>query len=391
MKSNAYCVVRKTLTNAFLNEKPLSIFSSFNLATRNLFVVGLAFGFAFALSLSACSAFPEADTGPTPTPVIRVETEANPQEGVPPHPTPTKIPPLRFVIPTPGAEPISDWRPPLYPVPWAISPHDHFYFVRPIAANEINWPLPSYRYGGVFFTNVVHTGIDIPTRKGTPIIAAGPGTVVWANWGFFSGWSENEDDPYGQAVAISHDFGYQGESLYTVYAHMSRIDVTRGQWVNVGDQLGLVGDTGHTTGPHLHFEVRMGRNDFFDTYNPELWIAPPQGWGTLVGRVMGEEGSPLRHYQLRVLSYESGRTRRVRTYGPKIVNSDAYYQENLVLSDLPAGWYELQIEYEGEELRYQTQIFPGQVSYFTFQGLKGFRLDLPESPEMEALTPTVED
>ncbi|MBT4311316.1 MAG: hypothetical protein HOD49_12995 [Anaerolineae bacterium] len=122
-----------------------------DLAMRKASFLGLAFGFVFALSLSACSVFPKADTGLTPTPVIRVETEATLQESDPPPPTPTKVPPLRFVIPTPEAEPISDWRPPLYPVPWAISPYDHFYFIRPIAANEINWPIASYLYGGIFF------------------------------------------------------------------------------------------------------------------------------------------------------------------------------------------------------------------------------------------------
>lgn len=364
--------------------------------TRKTYFLGLAFGFAFILGLSACSS-PLADNSPitdsaatTPTPVIVMGAEAIAQEGVPPPATPTSLPPLRFTIPTPGAEPVSDWRPPLYPVPWAISPNDHFYFVRPIAANEINWPLASYRYGGMFFGNVVHTGIDIPTGKGTPIVAAGAGTVVWADWGFFSGWNENKNDPYGQAVAISHDFGYEGQPLYTVYAHMSRIDVTRGQWVQAGEQLGLVGDTGHTTGPHLHFEVRLGRNDFFDTYNPELWLAPPQGWGVLVGNVLDDKGTPLRHYQIRVQSYASSRLRTVRTYGPQVVNSDAYYQENLVLSDLPAGWYEIQIQYDGDEFRQQIEIFPGQISYFTFQGFEGFGVDLPKSPGMEALTPTPE-
>ena len=344
----------------------------------------LIIGLTAALALSACSVFPAASTESTLIPAPQAEiAEASPQESVPPLPIQTKIPPIRFTIPTPGAEPVSDWRPPLYPVPWAIAPNDHFYFVRPIAANEKNAPLTSYSYGGMFFDDVVHTGIDIPTDKGTPIVAAGSGTVIWADWGLFSGWDENKDDPYGQAVAIQHDFGYEGETLYTIYAHMSRIDVVRGQWVDTNKQLGLVGETGHTTGPHLHFEVRLGKNNFFDTYNPELWIAPPQGWGVLTGSVMANDGSPLRHYQLRVKSYESDRIQRIRTYGPKIVNSDAYYQENLVLSDLPAGWYEVQIDYEDSEYRYQIQIFPGQLSYFTFEGEDGFYGDLPESVDIE--------
>lgn len=355
------------------------------LITRKKNRLGYAFGIALALGLSACFA-PQTDaasqteaalTEITPMPVIAMEAGASLQEGEAALPGPTSLAPLRFSIPTPGAEPISDWRPPLYPVPWAIAPHDHFYFIRPINANEINWPLSSYRYGGIFFGDVVHTGIDIPTGAGTPIVAAGSGTVAWADWGFFSGSRENKKDPYGQAVVIEHNFGYQGKKLYTVYAHMSRIDVTEGQWVQAGEQLGLVGDTGHTTGPHLHFEIRLAEDSFYDTYNPELWIAPPQGWGVLVGSVANERGEQLRHYQVQLHAYDSGRMRTVRTYGANVVNSDDYYQENMVLSDLPAGWYEIQIVYEEKILRKQIQIFPGQVSYFTFAGLDGYSLELP--------------
>ena len=60
--------------------------------------------------------------------------------------------PLVFTFPTPQAKPISLWRPPLYDTPWALSQHDHFYFNRPIAADEINWPIADYRYGGIFFS-----------------------------------------------------------------------------------------------------------------------------------------------------------------------------------------------------------------------------------------------
>ena len=352
-------------------------------------LLGLTLG--LALGLSACRADSKADAGPTSTPIIRVETEASLPESDPLIPTPTRLPPLRLVLPTPGAEPVSDWRPPLYPVPWAISPNDHFYFVRPIAADVVNWPLADYRYGGIFFGNTVHTGIDIPADEGTPVMASGAGTIVWADWGFYSGWKENKNDPYGMAVVIRHDFGYEGQPLYTVYAHLSRIDVRPGRWVDVSEQIGLVGDTGHTTGPHLHFEVRVGENDFFDTYNPELWIAPPQGWGVLVGNVMNTDGSPLHHYTVRVKSYETGRTRRVKTYGPGVVNRDKYYQEDMVLSDLPAGWYDIQIDIDSYEGRIQLEIFPGQVTYFTFQGEEGFTFDLPPSPGIEALTPTAED
>ena len=59
--------------------------------------------------------------------------------------------PLRFTFPTPGPAPKFSLRPALYEVPWALGPYDHFYFSRPIAADEVNWPLADYRYGGIFF------------------------------------------------------------------------------------------------------------------------------------------------------------------------------------------------------------------------------------------------
>ncbi|MDZ4185369.1 MAG: hypothetical protein U1D97_10375, partial [Desulfuromonadales bacterium] len=70
------------------------------------------------------------------------------------------------------------WRPPLSDPPWALSPYDHFYFTRPIAADKVNWPLADYRYGGIFFgADIIHTGIDLPNPRGTPVMAAAPGKV----------------------------------------------------------------------------------------------------------------------------------------------------------------------------------------------------------------------
>ena len=103
--------------------------------------------------------------------------EADQLPAVAPTPAPD---PLRFVFPDTGPAPVSAWRPPLYPIPWAPTPYDHFYFARPIAADEVNWPLWDYRYGGTFFENVVHTGVDIPAPQGTPVLAAGSGKVIQA-------------------------------------------------------------------------------------------------------------------------------------------------------------------------------------------------------------------
>jgi murein DD-endopeptidase MepM/ murein hydrolase activator NlpD len=300
------------------------------------------------------------------------------------------IAPFRFVLPTPGAEPVSGWRPPLYPVPWAVSAYDHFYFARPIAADNVNWPLAEYRYGGVFFApNIVHTGVDIDAEEGAPILAAGPGTVVSADWGLFSQVPGNISDPYGMAVVLRHDFGYKGETLYTVYAHMSELTAVIGQHVETGDVLGLVGDTGATTGPHLHFEVRLGDNTFYSTYNPELWTAPPQGWGILVGRLTDNKGDLLYQLPVDVRPMPSEvPLRKVITYAEGPVNSDDYYQENLVLSDLPAGLYKIALEYNDKNLQFWVDIYPGQVTYFTFSGEDGFQVIPPPVPTLDFLPGT---
>jgi murein DD-endopeptidase MepM/ murein hydrolase activator NlpD len=88
----------------------------------------------------------------------------------------------------------------------------------------------------------MHEGIDIAAALGTPIHAAASGTVIHAGW--LGG--------YGNLVVVDH-----GDGLATAYAHASAILVAVGQQVSQGDTLSLVGSTGNSTGPHLHFEVRV--------------------------------------------------------------------------------------------------------------------------------------
>jgi murein DD-endopeptidase MepM/ murein hydrolase activator NlpD len=293
--------------------------------------------------------------------------------------------PLRFTLPTPGPAPISLWRPPLYDTPWALSPYDHFYFNRPIAADEVNWPLADYRYGGIFFgSEIIHTGIDIPAPRNTPVLAAAGGRVVSAGYGLFSN-NDMPEDPYGLAVAIRHNFGHQGQRLYTVYAHLDAINVTVGQEVATGDTLGFVGTTGFTTGPHLHFEVRMEQNSYFATFNPELWLAPPQGWGVLAGLMLHTNGSLLSEHEVTVRNLATRQRWVVRSYGTQTVNSDSFYKENLVLSDLPAGKYEITIDYQDTQYQREIEIYPGAVSYFKFRGKLVFDTALPPTPSVDEL------
>jgi murein DD-endopeptidase MepM/ murein hydrolase activator NlpD len=91
----------------------------------------------------------------------------------------------------------------------------------------------------------MHQGIDIGASTGTPIHAAAAGTVIYCGW----------EEGYGNFVVIDH-----GGNLATAYGHQSAIAVACGQTVAQGQVIGYVGCTGHCTGPHLHFEVRINGN-----------------------------------------------------------------------------------------------------------------------------------
>ena len=99
----------------------------------------------------------------------------------------------------------------------------------------------------------LHEGIDFAVRTGTPVYAAAAGTVVKAGW----------SGGYGYLVVIDHGNGYQ-----TYYAHNSRLCVSVGQSVSKGQNIAYSGSTGNSTGPHLHFEVRINGN----TTNPLNYI-----------------------------------------------------------------------------------------------------------------------
>lgn len=255
-----------------------------------------------------------------------------------------RVQPQSFIFPSPVAfsTPVN-WRPPLNPVPLSARPQDHFWMIRPVASDSVNWPLGTYRYGSTYFGAMnIHAGIDIDAPPGTPIVAAGPGTVIWAGWGLFSFDPTNEKDPYGIAVAIRHDFGYENQPVYTLYAHMEAHNIGFvGQHVETGDVLGWVGSTGNSTGPHVHFEVRVGRNDYYSTRNPELWIAPYSGWGILTGRLIDEKGRLITNTPIEIYDEDGDWVYTVYTYAERVVRSDDAIRENFAISDLPAGRYYL--------------------------------------------------
>jgi murein DD-endopeptidase MepM/ murein hydrolase activator NlpD len=88
-----------------------------------------------------------------------------------------------------------------------------------------------------------HSGVDFPVSYGTLVRAGGVGTTIFAGW---------NSGGYGNLVVVQHRLGYT-----SWYAHLSQITTWVGERVSGGTRLGYVGSTGHSTGPHLHFEVRL--------------------------------------------------------------------------------------------------------------------------------------
>ncbi|MFF5970852.1 peptidoglycan DD-metalloendopeptidase family protein [Streptomyces sp. NPDC012769] len=112
-------------------------------------------------------------------------------------------------------------------------------WVAPVAGG-ISTP---YRASGSMWSSGYHTGVDFIASSGTTIRAVGPGTVHSAGW----------SGAYGNEVVIRH-----ADGTYSQYAHLSSLSVSAGQSVSGGQQIGLSGSTGNSTGPHLHFEIRTG-------------------------------------------------------------------------------------------------------------------------------------
>jgi len=116
-------------------------------------------------------------------------------------------------------------------------------------APALRWPLTTIHVliGSPFGARwgKPHEGIDLPAPVGTPVFAAADGRVVYAGAAIRG---------YGNLIVLKH-----AGDLLTAYAHNSVLLVSQGQSVRAGDRIALVGQSGHATGPHLHFEVRSGQ------------------------------------------------------------------------------------------------------------------------------------
>jgi murein DD-endopeptidase MepM/ murein hydrolase activator NlpD len=118
--------------------------------------------------------------------------------------------------------------------------------IQPVKNEQMRSVASGFGYRSDPFTKVrkFHAGMDFSARSGTPVYASGDGVVARA---------DNTASGYGNHIVINHGYGYQ-----TLYAHLSAYKVKKGQRVKRGDVIGLIGSTGRSEAPHLHYEVHKG-------------------------------------------------------------------------------------------------------------------------------------
>ena len=285
-------------------------------------------------------------------------------------PTETALPtitstPVPSITPTPTATatPIPTFTPPALP---QTSSSEHYWLRRPVAEGGVVWTNKVYHYastrGGMLRA---HHGVEFDVDRGTEIIATASGDVVFAGTD-----SETMLGPqfnfYGNVVVIELDSRYNGQAVYTLYGHLSEILVDVGQHVDSQELIALSGASGVADGPHMHFEVRLGTNEYNSSHNPLLWLYPFPDYGTVAGRVVWSGGTVAREaaVTMRRVDGESRYFSAV-TYADvgKGINPDPVLDETFVFDDVPAGYYAVTVETASGKFTEEFWVFPYQTAF----------------------------
>jgi hypothetical protein len=227
---------------------------------------------------------------------------------------------------------------------------------------------PTYRYGSTANgTREPHHGVEFPNPGGTPVYAAADGVVIFAGSDDHVLYSLRPNF-YGNLVVLRHSDG-----LFTLYAHLSRIDVKANQVVRAGTRVGEVGRTGVAIGSHLHFEVRRGTaEDYFSTQNPELWLIPANDTngiplGALMISVVDEDHSLVKNAAITLRYYLDRSGQPVSsyygvTYAPDLLNGE----ENAGWGDLRPGQYRIAIGRNGKVYERWVEVESGKLTQVAF-------------------------
>jgi murein DD-endopeptidase MepM/ murein hydrolase activator NlpD len=255
----------------------------------------------------------------------------------------------------------------------------HLLLDRPIAMPGTIAMDRGYPYGSTQFgTREPHHGVEFNNATGTPVLAAADGVVAAVgddsqkNYALYP-------ETYGNLVVLEHHFAGMATPVYTLYGHLSKVEVRFGQTVLQGDEIGEVGSTGLAIGSHLHFEVREGRDDFFSNRNPALWLKPLSEdsgrlKGILAGRLVDSQGQPVYSDGVNVQYFPDragaqAAAWQVETYSPEAhpVGEDGTLRENFALPDLTPGDYRISLMWGGRLLERWVIVEPGRITFFILQ------------------------
>jgi len=233
----------------------------------------------------------------------------------------------------------------------------HFLLQRPIYPSANDRVDPTYRYASTENgKREPHHGVEFLNKYGTPVHAAAEGRVVFAGLdveAVYSPWANF----YGNLIVLKHE-----NDLYTLYAHLSKIDVQAGDKVFVGAKIGEVGQSGVATGSHLHFEVRRGDvKNYFATRNPELWLALKSDGALMISVVNAE--AQYQFAELTIAHYLGTSNQPEMTYFlDTYVNEMAKGDENAALGDLPEGRYRIALKYNGHIYERWVEVESGKLT-----------------------------
>lgn len=273
-----------------------------------------------------------------------------------PLPTATPTP-----VPTGTPTPPPTFTPPALP---GTSPNEHYWLYRPAPDGGVVWTDKTYPYGSTRGGTLrPHHGVEFVLPFGSGVYAAATGTVVVAGDDLSTAFGEHTNF-YGNLVVIEHESSYKGQPVYTLYGHLSQVEVAVGQHVKAGQIVGLVGASGIADGPHLHFEVRVGRNAYSATRNPTLWLYPFEDHGTITGRVTFPNGAFAEGAQVTATRIDAqGSYKGTTTYTGSTVNSDSGWGENFVIDDVREGYYLITVTDGLKRYKMEAWVYEYQTTF----------------------------
>jgi hypothetical protein len=256
----------------------------------------------------------------------------------------------------------------------------HFFLDRPISLPGVDTIDRGYPYGGTEGgQRDPHHGVEFYNASGTPVLACADGLVVVAGND-----SQMMFGPrlnfYGNLIVLEHHFPDIPQPVYTLYGHLSKVEVRTGQMIRDGDKIGEVGATGEATGSHLHFEVRIGQDNYASNRNPVLWLKPlirsdGASTGVIAGHLEEPSGKMLYTSDLNIQHFHDINQPQVTAYQVEDyaaekqmpVRGDDLWNENFTLSDIPAGNYRISLVWGGKLYDHWVIVMPGKLTLVYFQ------------------------